>query len=81
MNPAAYVDRWCDSLDIASKTREKALRYLDDVNYGRSSSAAAAGALWAALADQDERAVTQEDLIQKTFVSAYALRDVRRDVD
>ena len=77
--PEIFVNHWVRKLEIDDDTRQEAVELLSDISPERAPSAAAAGALWSAIAD-DERPVTQEDIVQETYTSAYTLRKVRDDV-
>lgn len=78
--PESFVEHWGQNLGIDQDTRQKATELLADVRPERAPSAAAAGTLWSVLADTDEPDVTQDRIVQKTYTSAYTLREVRNDV-
>ncbi|SDY91958.1 transcription initiation factor IIB family protein [Halopenitus persicus] len=76
-----YLDHWTDKLDADTETRHNAADLLNEVHFLRTPAAAAAGALWAALASQNDRNINQEDIVRETHTSAYTLRKVQSDID
>lgn len=75
-----YAEHWGDKLGLDRDTRREAIALLGDTNPGRAPAAAAAGALWAVLAQRDDRDVTQDDIVEATYTSAYTLREVQGDI-
>ena len=76
-----YAEHWGDKLGLDQAPQREAIALLGNTNPGRAPAAAAAGALWTVLASQDDRDVTQHDIVEATYTSAYTLREVQSDIN